>query len=358
MTTVNFWSIVIQDVKDMKRFLISFVLIFALLFNVFADNKKAHKELRAEFEKCVFLPELKSRGLDLKKLDKIDDLEEMKDYLSQFFIDENGMPLDNHLSIQFEIFGKNYSDRYKSVKTTSSMQIEWSDEYGSKDELLNKGYKEDEIFYYPYFNGEWREDGYRVGKKYMGESNKNYTNKTYSTSSREALLIGLGGFGDNTEYYNEISKSDKKYLILDLSDNSGGRDTSYKALIEAINNMNPKEIFIMVSSRTFSMGEWSTSWIEKATNIKTTIVGIPTLGGWKCAKDYKIITFDNFNIACEIDDKDSNWKWGWDKYDIPYPTEGIGATPDIYTDGNHINSLEVIKHLIEDNELTYPKFYY
>ena len=40
------------------------------------------------------------------------------------------------------------------VDVQCQMYIDWSDEYGSKDELLKKGYKEDEIFYYPYFNGE------------------------------------------------------------------------------------------------------------------------------------------------------------------------------------------------------------
>ena len=355
MTTVNFWSIVIQDVKDMKRFLISFVLIFALLFNVFADNKKAHKELRAEFEKCVFLPELKSRGLDLKKLDKIDDLEEMKDYLSQFFIDENGIPLDNHLSIQFEIYGKNYSDRYKSVKTSSSMQIEWSDEYGSKDELLNKGYKEDEIFYYPYFNGEWK-DGYRVGKKYMGETKDSGRKSNYSVNSEKTLLVGLDTFknGTNDKAYEEISNSDKEYLILDLSYNGGGNTRYSLHLVDAIEKMKPKEIFIIIDNSSVSMGEIAAIAVKKATNIKTTIVGYPTAGAWKCTKKLVVISFDKFNINCRIDDGGANWKWVYDTYNIPYPTEGIGATPDIYTDGSPRTSLEVIKYLINDNELTYP----
>ena len=137
----------------MKKFFISFVLIISLLFNVFADNKQAHKELRKEFEKCLFISEIKNRDPEfLNKLDKIDDLDEMRDYLRSIFIDENGMPLDNHAMIDF------YKDhKYSSVATESQLCVEWSDEYGSKDELLKKGYKEDEIFYYPYFNGEWRD---------------------------------------------------------------------------------------------------------------------------------------------------------------------------------------------------------
>ena len=44
----------------MKKFFISFVLIISLLFNVFADNKQAHKELRKEFEKCIYFDEIKN----------------------------------------------------------------------------------------------------------------------------------------------------------------------------------------------------------------------------------------------------------------------------------------------------------
>lgn len=335
----------------MKRFLVCLVLIFTLLFNVFADNKKAHKELRKEFEKYELLPELKARGFDLKKLDKIDDMDEMIEYLESYFVDENGMPLDNHVDI---FFNRNLID------TLRQMHIDFLDEYGSKDELLNKGYKEDEIFYYPYFNGEWNEDGYRVGKKYMGdriymEDIGIQQGGNYFVNSENALLVGFERFynDQNEIIYKEISMSNKEYLILDLSYNGGGRDVSYLSLIDAINKMKPKEIFIMISGVTASMGEWATSWIEKATNIKTTIIGHPTLGGWKCGKKSKIIDFDDFSIDCRIDDKDSNWKWGWDMYNIPYPTEGIGVTPDIYTE-NSFESLEVIKHLINDNKLSLP----
>ena len=327
----------------MKRFLVCLVLIFTLLFNVFAgNNKKAHKELRKEFENYELLPELKARGFDLKKLDKIDDWEEMKNYLELFFIDENGMPLDNHVWIS-----SNYTDM---AKVRSQMRIDFSDEYGSKDELLNKGYKEDEIFYYPYFNGEWK-DGYRVGKKFMGDEKDTEFKPNYLISSEKSLLFGFQNFGDNNEYYNEISKSNKKYLILDLSHNCGGQDTSYNSLIDAINKMKPKEIFIMISDDSASMAEYATSWIEKATNIKTTIVGYPSCGAWKCCGEYKTSYFDNFNIEyslCGV-----FWEYYWDMYNIPYPIEGIGVTPDIYAETS-FESLEVIKHLINDNELSLP----
>ena len=347
----------------MKKFIYIFLFSIFLIgcattnveSNVSDNNKKAHKELRKEFENYSQLPVLKVRGFDLKKLDTINDWEEMRDYLQPFFIDENGMPVDNHASFELP----------SNVQTQSTMKIDFSDEYGSKDELLNKGYKEDEIFYYPYFNGEWK-DGYRVGKKYMDVGNvKNLTfNKNYFDVSKNALLVGLRDFvienniDDNKECYDLISISKKDYLILDLSYNGGGNAISWLSLIEAIKKMKPKEIFILCSDKTCSMGEWATSWIEVATKIKTTVIGCPTWGGWKCVKTSKVIFFDGFSLECSLNDKESNWKWGWDLYKLPYPTEGIGATPDIYTDGNAINSLEVVKHLIGDSRLSLPKDYY
>ena len=107
----------------------------------------------------------------------------------------------------------------------------------------------------------------------------------------------------------------------------------------------------MISDDSASMAEYATSWIEKATNIKTTIVGYPSCGAWKCCGEYKTSYFDNFNIEyslCGV-----FWEYYWDMYNIPYPIEGIGVTPDIYAETS-FESLEVIKHLINDNELSLP----
>ena len=343
----------------MKKFFISFVLIISLLFNVFADNKQAHKELREVFENYGLLPELKARGFDLKKLNKIDDKEEMKDYISQFFIDENGMPLDNHTLIKSTNYGKNGSDRFTNFVPQNYMAIEWMDEYGSKEELLKKGYNEDEIFYYPLYNDEWNENGYRVGKKYMtsymNDNNRRYDN--YSVISEKSFLAGLSSFGEgkNDEIYNEISKSDKEYLILDLSYNVGGKDTSYNKLVEVIKKMQPKEIFIMVSEHSYSMGEWTPCWLEKAVNIKTTIVGCPSRGAWYCAGFTKTIYFDTFTLEVKLCGK--RWESAWRRYNIPCPTEGIGVTPHIYTNGNHTTSLKAISKVINDEEIIKNTYY-
>lgn len=346
----------------MKKFFISFVLIISLLFNVFADNKQAHKELRKEFEKCLFISEIKNRDPDfLNKLDKIDDLDEMRDYLQSIFIDENGMPLDNHAMIDF--LDKDH--KYLSVKTCSQLCVDFSDEYGSKDELLKKGYKENEIFYYPYFNGEWR-DGYRVGKKFMGYWSfptpkvNSWDSSCYIMDnpgefiieSKEALLVRWDDFSENhPEVGNAIKSSKKKYLIIDLSESGGGYGYIYNELVKNIKIMKPKKIFVLSSHKDFSMADRAVLNIGKSTGIETIIIGQPTSGAWRGAKVFTQIQFDDFQIEIQIKNPDD------DKEDYSIqPPEGIGAMPDIYT-LNTVESLEVVKHLIGDDELSLPEKY-
>ena len=346
----------------MKKFFISFVLIISLLFNVFADNKQAHKELRKEFEKCIYFDEIKNRDPDfLNKLDKIDDLDEMRDYLQSIFIDENGMPLDNHAMIDF--LDKDYN--FSSVKATSQLCIDFSDEYGSKDELLKKGYKEDEIFYYPYFNGEWK-GGYRVGKKFMGgwafptpkvnswDSSCYIINNPgeFIIESKEALLVRWEDFLENhPEVGNAIKSSKKKYLIIDLSKSGGGYGYIYNELVKNIKIMKPKKIFVLSSHSDSSMADRAILNMEKSTGIKTIIIGQPTQGAWRGAKVFTQIQFDDFEIEVQIKNPDDDKE----DYSIQLP-EGIGAMPDIYT-LNTVESLEVVKYLIGDNELSLPEKY-
>lgn len=351
----------------MKKFFISFVLIISLLFNVFADNKQAHKELREEFETCFYFSEIKNRDPEfLNKLDKIDDLDEMRDYLQSIFIDENGMPLDNHAMIDF--LDKDY--KYLSVKTRSQLCVEWSDEYGSKDELLKKGYKEDEIFYYPYFNGEWK-DGYRVGKKFMGvwtfptPKVNSWDSSCYIMDnpgefiieSKEALLVRWEDFSEShPEVGNAIKSSKKKYLIIDLSESGGGHLNIYNELIKSIKAMKPKKIFVLSSHKDFSMADRAVLNIGNSTGIETIIIGQPTSGAWRAAKFTKEVVFDDFTMEVRIKNPGDGYLFGYkENYDI-LPPEGIGATPDIYT-LNTVESLEVVKHLIGDDELSLPEKY-
>lgn len=331
----------------MKKFFISFVLIISLLFNVFAEYasmETVHKELREFVETCAYFDILKDRGLDLDKLDSIEDPKELCEYLGQFFIDENGYPLDNHAHISCHNYNKHESHEY--IQRTT--RVVYSDEYGSKDELLAKGYIENEtMFYYPYFNGEWK-DGYRVGKKVL-ESPLYASHKDieYSINTKKSLFVGIPSFTEEYSCVNEIKKSKKDYLIIDLTYNRGGADHIYDILVKNIKKMKPKEIFIFVGPFSMSQAEYATVLIGKETNIKTTVVGAPTFGMWISALDTKSFWIDDgyclsFGL---LHDKEAY------KLYSKFRTEGIGAAPDIYAD-NFMDSLEIVKHLIGDEELS------
>lgn len=352
----------------MKKFFVSLFLIFTLVINVFAEYvsmETVHKELREFVETSAYFDILKDRGLDLDKLDSIDDPKELCEYLSQFFIDENGYPLDNHAYIRY--FNKDKHEDFEYIQRTT--RLSFSDEYGSKDELLAKGYIENEtMFYYPFYNGEWHEDGYRVGKKVFGsplyEVHKN--NFEYSINTKKSLLVGVPAFYEKYSCINDIRKSKKDYLIIDLSYNGGGRGEYFDMLVKAIKKMKPKEIFVLCSGSTVSWGDYATLLIGKATNIKTTVIGAPTKGSWISGVDEKtfylgdayFISFGLLPLSkahiCKDGYLGRSGAESHEKYNLPYQTEGIGAAPEIYAD-NFMDSLEIVKHLIGDEELSLPK---
>lgn len=331
----------------MKKFFISLVLIISLLFNVFADNKQAHKELRETFENYGLLPELIEKGFSLDKLDEIDDPVEMRDYLQPFFMDENGMPLDNHATIEIKYDINGYVYKMANVKTRSSLCIDFSDVYGSKKELLKKGYKEDEIFYYPYFNSEWK-DGYRVGKKFMGTPYK--FNRNYDMNIIEAkntLYIRVPSFSHfDITYFDNIAKSNKKNLVIDITGNVGGSDAYYDYMVKCIKKMNPQKVYLLIDGITFSEGD-RTAYYLKFDIKNLTVIGMPSNGALSCnAGAFKKIQFDNSLINIGL----GNHEVYYPQYPTIGRTEGIGATPDIYTSDFH-ESIEVVKYLTKDFEL-------
>ena len=331
----------------MKKIFLYILLILSFLTKVSADNTQAHKELKLAFKYYALYPALVEKGFDLDKLDELNTPEEFINYLQPFFINENGLPFDQHAFIKFT-YG---SDTVIRLKTQSQLFIEFSDEYGTKNALLEKGYSEDEIFYYPYFNGEWHEDGYRIGKKFSGTSVREYKyNKYFSVESKNALLVGIHNFEGHrgyNDYIRKINTSKKKYLILDFSNNGGGSPSYYQALVSAIYKMKPQEIFVLCDYLTFSMGEYAILHLEKDCHIKTTIIGYPTGGCLSCDMgESHPITFDDFKIHVTLGNEALN----------EIPVEGIGISPAYYAD-NTIESLEIVKHLIKDKNLSLPEDY-
>ena len=150
----------------MKKFILSLFFVIFTLFNVCGEDL-LHPVIRDDIDEdikkieqalvdYVLYPELVERGFDIHQLDNMKIDGEMFEYIESFFrpnIEKGWNALDNHhsLSIKDEN-GKWFMDQdYKKW-------VKFSNEYGTKDEMLKKGYVENEtMFYYP-SNGEkdWR----------------------------------------------------------------------------------------------------------------------------------------------------------------------------------------------------------
>ena len=345
------------------------------------DNKKiAHQQLRKVFEKYAGLSVLEARGFSLDKLDSIDDGETMIGYLESFFIDKEGYPIDNCIYSFCDIYrfyengehvlyaNGNWARDWYALKTRSSRVIKFRDEYGTKEELLAKGYVENETMFrcpfygrwvvdpsdksgYSFATGIWHDNGYRVGQCYMTPTlDRDVTiSGNYRSEGKNYLVIGIT---DNTEsIYTtaKIKESKKDYLILDLTYSQLSIDSCVKPILEAIKEMNPKEVLILISSFTSLYSEVLTAKVSES-GLKVTKIGQPTKGAnsyiWRYSKfAEETVQFKKFQITFKpFPDK---------KIEENVTKEGLGISPDYYTIGDR-ETIAVVNHIIGDSEFYLP----
>ena len=190
----------------MKIFILSLFFVIFALFNVSGEDL-LHPVIRDDIDEdikkieqalvdYVLYPEMVERGFDVHRLDNMKIDGEMFEYIESFFRpnDEKGwVALDNHhsLSIKDENGKWFRSQSYKKY-------VKFSNEYGTKDELLKKGYVENEtMFYYP-SNGE---KDWRVGKwtwyNWKGWAGPSSYSKTYQNKMTFAGGNYVYGDGKN-----------------------------------------------------------------------------------------------------------------------------------------------------------------
>ena len=153
----------------MKKFILSLFFVIFALFNVSwedllrpvirDDIDEDVKKIEQALVDYVLYPELVERGFDVHQLDNMKIDGEMFEYIESFFrpnIEKGWLPLDNHHV--FRIIDENGK---WFTGSSYHKRVLFSNEYGTKDELLKKGYVENEtMFYYP-SNGE---KDWRIGK--------------------------------------------------------------------------------------------------------------------------------------------------------------------------------------------------
>ncbi len=343
----------------MKKFILSLFFVIFALFNVCGEDL-LHPVIRDDIDEdvkkieqalvdYVFYPKMVERGFDVHQLDNMKIDGEMFEYIESFFRpnDEKGwLPLDNHHNLKIKdengkwFFGSGY---YKHVL--------FSKEYGTKNELLKKGYVENEtMFYYP-SNGE---KDWRVGKwswyGWRGEWNDNHATEcnfegmkeikddnTYILETKKSYVIKINESVYNDTFEN-INLPKKEYLIIDALHCAGGKVNPALAFAEEIKKSKYKKIIVLIDD-TASAAE---RLVYALKDDKRVIYIGENTNGLMEGLNPKVIISEKGKITLKLSTKDF----------IPDPSfsEGIGFIPDIWA----LNTLDIMKNLwriTEDYEL-------
>ena len=366
----------------MKKFILSLFFVIFALFNVCGgdllhpvirdDIDEDIKKIEQALVDYVLYPELVERGFDVHHLDNMKIDGEMFEYIESFFRpnDEKGWcALDNHHGLSI----KDENGKWFEAQTYKRRVI-FTNEYGTKDELLKKGYVENEtMFYYP-SNGEkdWRVgkwswgylDDIKFGKKVENPKWVWYRAENYSGTSFDKMAFknsnivyksSEGWFGivetkksiivdfsyiDN--YINEVKLPKKDYLIIDLSCGNGGYGPTVQTFVETIKKSKYKKI-IIISNNTASAGEFLIQLLSKDKRVIK--IGLNTNGCHRITKSkgYSFSLEKKFYFGSgEIDDAKAHS----DLRNI----EGIGYLPDIWAH-NMNDVLKNIWNITEDTDI-------
>ena len=277
----------------MKKFIISLFFVIFTLFNVCGEDL-LHPVIRDDIDEdikkieqalvdYVLYPEMVERGFDVHHLDNMEIDGEMFEYIESFFRpnDEKGWcALDNHHELEIkDENGEWFKDQsYKRA-------VIFSNEYGTKDELLKKGYVENEtMFYYP-SNGEkdwrlgkwqWSYYGRDFSKNNKGKIILKYNepssflgtchekmafrnSKTlYGEQGRQGRWFGIVetkksviiDFDIVDDYINKVKLPKKDYLIIDLSCGNGGFIGAARTFAATLKKSKYKKIIIITNDTT------------------------------------------------------------------------------------------------------------
>ena len=349
----------------MKKFIISlFFVIFALL-NVCGEDL-LHPVIRDDIDEdvkkieqalvdYVLYPEMVERGFDVHHLDNMKISFELWDYVESFFRpnEEKGwLPLDNHHNLRIK------DENGKWLESPSYRKwVKFSNEYGTKDELLKKGYVENEtMFYYP-SNGEkdWRVGEWSwfnwKGDKWMSSNSgaklnwvgmEEISKEISILETKKSYVIKLNSH-IKKDTFDKLSFPKKDYLIIDLLNALGGKVNPALAFAEKIKKSKYKKIIVLIDNT----GSAAERLVYALKDDKRVIyIGSNTNGLLEGINPKQIICKkDKFNLKLSTMDF------------IPDSTfsEGIGYLPDIWVGGlggnDIIDFMKNIWRITEDYEL-------
>lgn len=290
------------------------------------------------------------RGFDVHQLDNMKIDGEMFEYIESFFrpnIEKGWLPLDNHHV--FRIIDENGK---WFTGSSYHKRVLFSNEYGTKDELLKKGYVENEtMFYYPsngekdWRIGEWTWFNYKgdwassnSGAKLNFDGMKEIYKDLYVLETKKSYVIRYDAGVDKYINENITSIPKKDYLIIDLLNCNGGSIREARKFAETIKVSKVKKIIVLIDN-TSSAGERIATYLKNDKRI--IYIGEDTNGVVRgvCSK---VVIHEKSKITLKLSARDL-------PSEIP---EGIGLLPDIWiADNNEIDIMKNIWSITKDYEL-------
>ena len=352
----------------MKKFILSLFFVIFALFNVCGEDL-LHPVIRDDIDEdvkkielalvdYVFYPEMVERGFDVHQLDNMKIDGEMFEYIESFFRpnDEKGwVALDNH-----HVFS--IKDKNGKWHQSSSYRkwVKFSNEYGTKDELLKKGYVENEtMFYYP-SNGEkdwrvgewtwynWKGElkGGNAGTKlnFVG-MNEIYKN-IFVLETKKSYVIKYEGHIDHNINDNIKSIPKKDYLIINLLNNDGGSPVESLKFAETIKSSKAKKIIVLIDNAS-SAGERLIGFLKE--DKRVICIGENTNGQMVGFGPKQVVNIKNeYKVYLTLPTSTNSTG----KYISDPSLEGIGFIPDIWiANNNEVDFMKNIWNLTKDYEL-------
>ncbi len=309
----------------MKKSGIAAVFIFFFLISsLTAKESQIAKDAKKALNSYAGLPELKNRGFNLKSIDNVNSMDEVYNLLLPFMI-QNGMPLDNAIGFYDKQTNKTYD--FKQHYT-----VHFTDDYGTKDQLLKKGYKEEEIFAY-FSKGK---NVYRGGKFFWEKAEPaaelgQWMMPHFPPISADQFIYFWPAYWMENFYSDYWEKAlSKSYIIIDLRLDQSGGDWQISQFFDYLEQKEYKgEVIIIIDSSAtigesliaYRMTKWQNGK-EVPRSFKYLLIGENTLG------------LQNFSGEWQRFETDQTIFWGvrkevnkWKSYE-----EGVGVMPDIWAE--------------------------
>jgi len=309
---------------NITKKIFTFLLIILFFTSLSAKENQIAKDAKKALKEYAGYKELTNRGFKLTMLDSIQSPEDLYKILEPFMI-VDGNPLDNLLSFNGFNFARHKTIHFENV-------------YGTIQELLDKGYKPEQIFYYPSKGKEI----YRIGN-FVWEKPKPVSIPWSDIcfykrpfTGKKLVYFFPGAFTKDffKPYIKEISK--KEAIVVDLRLNQNGWGGQLYQLGEALCQANYKGKVILIIDQTTGSdceivikNNLNNSYYINGSHKKCNFEWI-TLGENTCGKEAYI----------------SNAKWNYKIGDLqfsPLPVnenqwiacpEGEGVMPDIWAAGD------------------------